>query len=382
MREVSLSQTELERYRRHIVMPEVSLEGQKRIKAARVLCVGAGGLGSPLALYLAAAGVGKLGLVEFDTVDLSNIQRQVLYGTDDVGRPKSDVARERLQALNPHVDVVAHPVRLTSENALPIINDYDLVADGSDNFATRYLVNDACVLSGKPDVHASIFRFEGQLSVFDARTGPCYRCLFPAPPPPGQVPTCAQAGVLGVLPGIVGSMQAVEVLKLILDQGEHLIGRLALIDTLSFCFREILFRKDPTCPICGDSPTIHGLIDYEEFCSGRSSESDVDQIPTVSVEELRDQLAAGRQIELLDVREPVEVRLAHLEHASVIPLGELPDRLGELDPAREYVVFCHIGIRSIHAVSLMRAAGFESVSNLAGGIDAWADRIDQSVPRY
>ena len=382
MREVSLTQEEVERYRRHLVMPEVSLAGQKRLKSASVVCIGLGGLGSPLTLYLAAAGIGRLGLVEPDTVDLSNIQRQVLYGTADVGRPKVEVARERLESLNPHVEVVTHRERLTRDNARSIIDGYGIVADASDNFPTRYLVNDACVLAGKPNVQASIFRFEGQLSVFDALRGPCYRCLFPAPPPPGQVPSCAEAGVLGVLPGIVGSLQAVEVLKLILEKGEPLIGRMALIDTLSFCFRAISVRKDPRCPICGESPTIRELIDYEAFCGGDSQETAEEQVPAIEVERLRERLAAGDPVRLIDVREPHEAEIARIEGDILIPLGGLPDRLRELDSGCEYVVYCHIGIRSAHAVRLMRAAGFRSVYNLAGGIDAWSTRVDPSVPRY
>jgi adenylyltransferase/sulfurtransferase len=381
MRDVSLTQEETERYRRHLVMPEVSLTGQKRLKASSVLCVGVGGLGSPLTLYLTAAGIGRLGLVDPDTVDLSNIQRQVLYGTPDIGRSKVEVARERLMSLNPHVEIITHRQRLTRENAWSLIKDYAIIADASDNFATRYLVNDACVLAGKPNVQASIFRFEGQLSVFDAARGPCYRCVFPAPPPPGQVPSCAEAGVLGVLPGIVGSLQAVEVLKLILGKGEPLIGRMALIDTLTFCFRDISIRKDPGCPVCGESPTIRELIDYEAFCGGRA-EVTAEQVPSIEVERLRERLAAGDPFTLLDVREPHEAQIARIEGDVQIPLGQLPDRFQELDPDRECVVYCHIGIRSIHAVQLLRAAGFRKVHNLTGGIDAWSVRVDPSVPRY
>jgi adenylyltransferase/sulfurtransferase len=332
-----------------------------------------------------------LGLIDPDTVDLSNIQRQVLYGTPDIGRPKVEIARERLLRLNPHVEIVTHRQRLTRENARAIIGNHAIIADASDNFATRYLVNDACVLEGKPNVQASIFRFEGQLSVFDATRGPCYRCIFPAPPPPGQVPSCAEAGVLGVLPGIVGSLQAVEILKLILGKGEPLIGRMALIDTLSFCFRDIKVSKDPRCPICGESPTIRELIDYEAFCGGRSQEAAAaaEQVPSIEVERLQARLAAGDSIRLLDVREPHEAETARItperariEEDLLIPLGRLPDCLDDLDRSREYVVYCHIGIRSVHAVQLMREAGFRHVYNLTGGIDAWSARIDPSVPRY
>ena len=384
MREFSLTQEEVERYRRHLVLPEVTLAGQKRIKAASVLCIGVGGLGSPLALYLTAAGVGRLGLVDNDTVDLSNMQRQILFGTGDIGRPKTEVARERLSSLNPHVEVVAHCQRLTQENALSLIEDYEIVADASDNFPTRYLVNDACVLSGKPDVHASIFRFEGQLSVFDASRGPCYRCIFPAPPPPGQVPSCADAGVLGALPGMIGSMQALEVLKLILGKGEPLIGRLALIDTLSFCLREIAVRKDPLCPICGSSPSIRELSDDEAVCGGPSPKGmkEPERIPQIEAERLQEQLAAGASIRLLDVREPYEAAIARIAEALLIPLAQLPLRLKELDPAAEYVVYCHTGIRSLHAARLMHEAGFKRVWNLMGGIEAWSARVDPSTPRY
>lgn len=387
-----LSPEEIRRYSRQLALPEISNAGQLRLREARVLCVGAGGLGSPLSLYLAAAGVGRLGLVDFDRVDLSNIHRQILYGTEDVGRPKLEVARARLESINPNVEIVEHETRLTSENAMPIIEDYDVVADGTDNFATRYLVNDACVLAGKPNVYASIFRFEGQVSVFDARRGPCYRCLFPEPPPPGLVPSCAEGGVLGVLPGIVGTLQALEVLKSILGIGESLVGRLLLFDALSFRFRELQIEKDPLCPICGESPTVRHLIDYEEFCgvpardpAGAPRLAPAGDSPgpdSIEPEELRDRLGAGPRLQLLDVREPFEADIARIEGSALIPLGDLPARLGGLDKAGEYVVYCHTGVRSNYAAALMRKAGFRNVLNLTGGIEAWSLRVDPRVERY
>ena len=388
----SLSPEELWRYSRHLALPEVSTEGQMKLKEARVLCVGAGGLGSPLSLYLTAAGVGRLGLVDFDRVDVSNIQRQILYGTDDVGRPKLEVARARLTALNPNVEIVAHETRLTSENALSIIEDYDVVADGTDNFATRYLVNDACVLAGKPNVYASIFRFEGQVSVFDARRGPCYRCLFPEPPPPGLVPSCAEGGVLGVLPGIIGSLQALEVLKAILGIGESLAGRLVLFDALSFQFRELRVEKDPRCPVCGESPAIRCLIDYDEFCGvpaadrvgdrGHAPAGDPSRRDSIEVEELRDRLRAGEPPRMIDVREPFEADITRIKGSVLIPLGDLAARLDGLARDGEYVVYCHTGIRSAYAAALMRKSGFRKVMNLTGGIDAWSVRVDPGVARY
>jgi adenylyltransferase/sulfurtransferase len=379
-----LSREEILRYSRHLIMPEVTLEGQNRLKRSSVLCIGAGGLGSPLTLYLAAAGVGRIGIVDFDTVDLTNIQRQVLYATSDVGRPKLEAAKERLSALNPDIEIVPHPVRLTSENALALFKRYDVIADGTDNFPTRYLVNDACVLTRRPNVYASIFRFEGQVSVFDSTRGPCYRCLFPEPPPPGLVPSCAEGGVLGVLPGIVGSLQALEVLKLILDRGEPLIGRLVLFDALGFRFRELSVGKDPHCPVCGEEPTIDKLIDYDEFCGVRGEETQVAMagIPTITVDEFDKRRKAGEDLVLVDVREPHEWDIVHIEGARLIPLGDLPARLHELDSAKTYVLQCHHGSRSAGALLLMRQAGFRRLFNLAGGIDAWADRIDRSLPRY
>jgi adenylyltransferase/sulfurtransferase len=339
-----LSHDEILRYSRHLVMPEVTLEGQRKLKAARVLCVGAGGLGSPLTLYLAAAGVGTLGLVEFDVVDLTNIQRQILYSTADVGRPKLEAAGERLSQLNPLIDIVPHAVRLSSDNVMSIVEGYDIVVDGTDNFPTRYLVNDACVLAGKPNVYGSIFRFEGQVSVFDARRGPCYRCLFPEPPPPGAVPSCAEGGVLGVLPGIVGSLQALEVIKLILGNGRSLVSRLVLFDALGFEFREVRLKKDPDCVLCGNSPTVTAPIDYETFCGSGVVATDSDaEPPAITVEAF---VAAQRSdvgMLLLDVRNPHEFEIASVPGAIRIPLGELPSRLDELDAKRDYAITCHRG---------------------------------------
>jgi adenylyltransferase/sulfurtransferase len=379
-----LTRDEVLRYSRHLVMPEVTLAGQVRLKESKVLCVGAGGLGSPLALYLAAAGVGTIGLVDYDTVDASNLQRQVLYGTGDVGRPKLEAARERLLGLNSGISVVEHSVRLASDNVMEIVAGYDVVADGTDNFPTRYLVNDACVLAGKPNVYASVFRFDGQVAVFDARRGPCYRCLFPEPPPPGLVPSCADGGVLGVLPGIVGSLQTLEVLKLLLGIGEPLIGRMVLFDGLGFRFREIALAKDPGCVVCGEHPTVRAPIDYEAFCGVRGEEGAVDAsgVAWVTVEALRDRMAAGEPLELLDVREPHELAIAAIPGATPVPLGELPARLHELDSARDYVLTCHVGPRSVRAFQLLRQAGFRRIEVLEGGVDAWAERIDPAMLRY
>jgi adenylyltransferase/sulfurtransferase len=363
-------------------MPEVGMEGQQKLKAARVLCVGAGGLGSPLALYLAAAGVGTLGLVDFDVVDLTNLQRQIIHTTNDVGRPKLDSAAEKLVAINPFIQVRKFETKLTSANALDIIRQFDIVADGTDNFPTRYLVNDACVLTGKPNVYASIFRFEGQASVFAAERGPCYRCLYPEPPPPGLVPSCAEGGVLGILPGLLGVIQATEVIKLILGSGEPLIGRLLLVDALAMRFRELRLRKNPECPVCGANPTIHELIDYQEFCGIRGEETPASSdVPEICPEELKAKLDAGDDVFLLDVREPHEYQICNLG-GHVIPPGELPARLNELDPSREIVAYCRSGARSARAVALLRQAGFTKVKNLAGGILAWSDKVDPSVAKY
>src|SRR5215831_8991234 len=345
------------RYSRHLIMPEVGTEGQKRLNEARVLCIGAGGLGSPAALYLAAAGIGKLGLVDFDDVDLSNLQRQILHGTKDVGRKKLDSARDRLRDVNPSIEIETHQCRLTSANALEIVSNYDVVVDGSDNFPTRYLSNDVCVFAKKPNVYGSVFRFEGQTTVFAPHLGgPCYRCLFPEPPPPGSVPNCAQAGVLGVLPGIVGTIQAIEAIKLILGVGEPLIGRLLYFDALKMKFREFNLRRDPQCPVCGDSPTITKTIDYEQFCGVSMNE-----IPAVSVGELKQKLDAHENFQLVDVREPFEHEIARIDSARLIPLGELPDRMDELDREKLTIVHCHSGQRSAQAVRMMREAGFAKV---------------------
>ncbi len=373
------SPDELLRYSRHLLLPEVGLAGQQRLKAARVLLVGAGGLGSPAALYLAAAGVGTLGIIEFDTVDLSNLQRQILHGTSQLGELKLASARARLHDLNPEITVFPIADRLTSANALRIIAGYDVVIDGSDNFPTRYLVNDACVLSGKPLVYGSVVRFDGQVSVFDATRGPCYRCLFREPPPPGLVPSCAEGGVLGVLPGVIGTLQALEAIKLLLGIGETLVGRLVLFDALRLQFRELTLRKDPECPLCGAHPTITGLIDYEAFCGIGSH---TPQGPEVTVAELARELRAGRPLTLLDVREQVEWDIVHLDGATLIPLMALPERMGQLDPRAELVVYCHHGMRSLQAVEYLRAAGFGQVRSLAGGIEAWAEEIDPSLNRY
>ncbi len=389
--DITLTPEELRRYNRHLILPEVGLEGQKKLKAASVLLVGAGGLGSPLALYLAAAGVGRLGLVDFDVVDETNLQRQVLHGTKDVGRPKLESARDRILDINPHVQVDLYETRLTSENALDIIKEYDLVADGTDNFPTRYLVNDACVLAGKPNVYASIFRFEGQVSVFGTPDGPCYRCLYPEPPPPGLVPSCAEGGVLGVLPGLVGTIQATEVIKMILGIGTPLIGRLLLVDALHMQFRTLKVRKNPECPICGEHRTIHELIDYEQFCGlpSRNGEAAAQQtaeseVPEITVHDLKARLERGDRPVILDVRKPHEVQIASIEHDLLIPVDELPERLSELEPYRdrEIVVYCRSGARSARATKLLREAGFRDVKNLKGGILAWSQEIDPSIPQY
>ena len=376
----ALSHEEILRYSRHLILPDVGVEGQRKLKAARVLLVGAGGLGSPAALYLAAAGVGTLGLVDFDVVDKTNLQRQIIHGTSTVGRPKLDSAKERIQDLNPNVQVETFETRLTSENALDIIREFDIVADGTDNFPTRYLVNDACVLLGKPNVYGSIFRFEGQASVFYAKEGPCYRCLYAEPPPPGLVPSCAEGGVLGVLPGIIGSIQAMETIKLVLGVGEPLIGRLVLFDALKLQFRELKLEKDPDCPVCGSHPTVTELIDYEAFC-GIGAEPSYDGAE-ISAQELQQEWERNSDLLVIDVREPHEYEITHIEGAVLIPLGELPDRLNDLDGHREIVTHCHHGARSLKALEILKAAGFSKVRSLRGGIDAWAVNVDPSLPRY
>jgi len=379
---VTLSNDEVLRYSRHLIMPEVGMEGQLKLKAARVLCIGAGGLGSPLALYLGAAGVGTIGIVDFDVVDYTNLQRQIIHSTADVGRKKLDSAAEKLKAINPFLNLRKFETRLTSENALELFSEFDIIADGTDNFPTRYLVNDACVITGKPNVYGSIFRFEGQASVFATEQGPCYRCLYPEPPPPGLVPSCAEGGVLGILPGLVGIIQATEVIKLILGKGDPLIGRLLLVDALGMKFRELKLRKNPDCPVCGKNPTITKLIDYNEFCGIRGEETPVGAtVPEMQVEELKQKLDAGEDIFVLDVREPHEYQICNI-NGQLIPLGDLPKRVHELDSSREIVAHCRSGVRSAKAVDFLRQAGFHKVRNLAGGILAWADRVDPKMPKY
>jgi adenylyltransferase/sulfurtransferase len=379
----ALSKEEILRYSRHLIMPEVGMEGQLKLARAKVLMIGAGGLGAPLGLYLAAAGVGRLGIVDFDVVDFTNLQRQVTFSTSDVGRPKLDAAKDRLAGLNPKIQIDTYTTRLTSQNALDLFRDYDIVVDGTDNFPTRYLVNDACVLLGKPNVYGSIFRFEGQATVFNYPSGPCYRCLYPEPPPPGLVPSCAEGGVLGVLPGIVGSIQAMETIKLILGNGQPLVGRLLLFDALNMSFRELRLRKNPACPICGPNRTINELIDYEEFCGIRGEEapSTAVGVPEITSRELKARLDRGDDLFILDVREPHEFQICNLS-GHLIPLGELTRRVHELDSSREIVAHCRSGKRSADAVQFLRQAGFRKIWNLKGGILAWSDEVDPSVPKY
>jgi len=380
---MELNNDEIRRYSRHLILPEVGLGGQKKICSASVLCIGAGGLGSPIAMYLAAAGIGKLGILDFDSVDFSNLQRQIVHGTEDVGRPKTQSAKETINRINPNVEVVIYNTRITSENALDIIRPYDIVVDGTDNFPTRYLVNDACILLGKPNVYGSIFRFEGQATVFGMPDGPCYRCLYPEPPPPGLVPSCAEGGVLGVLPGIVGSIQAMETIKLILGAGDSLAGRLLLFDALGMKFRELKLRKNPDCPMCGKNRTIHQLIDYYEFCGVRGEEAPAPdlQVPEITPRELKSRLDRGDDLYILDVREPHEYQICNIK-GHLLPLGELPRRVHELDSSREIVAHCRSGKRSAEAVDFLRKAGFRKIHNLKGGILAWSDEVDPSVPKY
>lgn len=387
--QAALSKEEVERYSRHLIMPEVGMEGQKKLKQASVLMIGAGGLGAPLGMYLAAAGVGRLGIVDFDVVDHTNLQRQVIHNTDDVGRSKLESAKEKLQSINPHVELDLHNTGLTSANALDILKDYDVVVDGTDNFPTRYLVNDACVLLDKPNVYGSIFRFEGQASVFHHEGGPCYRCLYPDPPPPGLVPSCAEGGVLGILPGMIGMIQATETVKIILGKGRPLSGGLLLFDALGMNFREMKIRRDPQCPVCGDNPTVTELIDYQQFCGMPSEEKDVEQEADmakqsdwdVSVQDLERMRSEGTDFALIDVREPHEYEICNLG-GRLIPLGQVEQRQGELDPDSHIVVHCRSGGRSARAVNALREAGFTNVHNLRGGILAWADEIDPSMPKY
>ena len=376
---MQLSSAELQRYSRHLMMPEVTPDGQRRLKAARVLCIGAGGLGSPAAVYLAAAGMGTIGIVDFDDVDLSNLQRQILHGTKDVGRDKLESARDRLHDINPEIDVQLHKCRFSSENAPQLVSRYDVIVDGSDNFPTRYLSNDVCVFARKPNVYGSVFRFEGQTTVFAPHLGgPCYRCLFPEPPPPDSVPNCAQAGVLGVLPGIIGMLQAIETIKMIVGVGESLVGRLLHFDALKARFRELNLRRDPECPVCGENPTIFSPIDYEQFCGARDEEA----IPTMSAHELKQKMDAREPFELIDVRETFEYEIARIDGARLIPLGEIAERADELPRDRPIVVHCHSGRRSAEAVRLLQQRGFGNIYNLEGGIDGWSDQIDPGVPKY
>jgi sulfur-carrier protein adenylyltransferase/sulfurtransferase len=379
----SLTNQEILRYSRHLIMPEVGMDGQLKLKGAKVLLIGSGGLGAPLGLYLTAAGVGKIGLVDFDIVDFTNLQRQVTFGSSDVGKPKTEAAKARLTNLNPDVQITTYDTKLTSENALEIFNDYDVVVDGTDNFPTRYLVNDACILLGKPNVYGSIFRFEGQVTLFGMPDGPCYRCLYPEPPPPGLVPSCAEGGVLGVLPGIVGSLQAMETIKLLIERGESLVGRLLLFDALALKFRELKLHKNPNCPMCGPNRKIHQLIDYYEFCGVRGEEEpEVDlHVPEITPIELKQRLDRGDDLFVLDVREPHEYQICNL-NGHLIPLGELPRRVHELDSSNEIIAHCRSGKRSAEAVDFLRKAGFRKVLNLRGGILSWSTEVDSTVPRY
>jgi len=382
---MQLSNDEIKRYSRHLILPEVGMAGQKKICSSSVLCIGAGGLGSPIAMYLAAAGVGKIGIVDFDTVDFSNLQRQIIHGTADVGRPKAESAKETINAINPNVEVVIHNTRLTSENALQIIEQYDVVVDGTDNFPTRYLTNDACVLLKKPNVYGSIFRFEGQASVFAPHLGgPCYRCLYPEPPPPGMVPSCAEGGVLGVLPGIIGCIQATEILKLALGKGSSLIGRLLLYNALDMKFREVKLRRDPKCPLCGDHPTIKELIDYEIFCGIQPVAAAPDSHPDeVTVQDMKRALSdPSLHIKVVDVREADEYEIAKVNGVPLLPLSQLAQRFTELDPNQQYYLHCKAGVRSMKALNFLREQGFKYVKSVKGGISAWSDEIDPNVPKY
>lgn len=379
-----LNNDEVARYSRHLIMPEVGMNGQLKLKSASVLCIGAGGLGSPVAMYLGAAGVGRIGIVDFDVVDYSNLQRQVIHGTPDVGRSKLDSARDRLNAINPEVTVETHDVALSSENALELLANYDVIVDGTDNFPTRYLVNDACVILGKPNVYGSIFRFEGQASVFATKDGPCYRCLYPEPPPPGLVPSCAEGGVLGILPGVVGTIQATEAVKLIIGVGEPLINRFMIYDALRMKFRELKLQKDPDCPVCGETPTVTELIDYEQFCgiTGAATEDVSSEALDTTVEDLKTRIDGKDEVLVLDVREPQEFQICRIPGSTLIPLNDLPQRLAELEGYKDMVVHCKSGVRSAKAVKLLHEAGFSDAKNLRGGILAWIDEIDPSLPKY
>jgi sulfur-carrier protein adenylyltransferase/sulfurtransferase len=378
-----LSNEEVARYSRHLIMPEVGMSGQRKLKAAGILMIGTGGLGAPLGMYLAAAGVGRMGLVDFDVVDASNLQRQIIHGTKDVGRPKIASARDRIQDINPHVEIETHETRLTSENAMRLFVNYDVIVDGTDNFPTRYLVNDACVLTGKPNVYGSIFRFEGQASVFWAERGPCYRCLYPEPPPPGLVPSCAEGGVLGVLPGIIGAIQANEAIKIILGAPDILVNRLLLFDAWRMRFRELKLRKNPDCPVCGENPTIKELIDYEEFCGITQQPETKPTMEEITATELKQRLDKGDDIQIIDVREPHEYEIGQIPNSKLIPLGQVLNRMNEIDPERETVVHCKMGGRSAKAIDALQRSGFTGkLINLAGGITAWSNDVDPSVPKY
>jgi molybdopterin/thiamine biosynthesis adenylyltransferase/rhodanese-related sulfurtransferase len=386
LQSIDFSNDEIARYSRHLIMPEVTLDGQKRIKAASILCIGTGGLGSPIALYLAAAGIGRLGLVDYDIVDFSNLQRQILHGTEDVGRKKLNSARDRIKAINPNVQVDLHDMMFRSENAMQLVQDYDIVIDGTDNFPTRYLSNDVCVLTKKPNIYGSIFRFDGQCTVFAPHLGgPCYRCMFPEPPPPGMVPSCAEGGVLGVLPGMIGVMQSIEAIKLIIGIGDSLIGRLVSFDALKLRFKEFKIRKDPGCPICGDHPTIHELIDYDQFCGIPQADAEAAkelEVPTITATELKTRIDRKEKFVLVDVREPFEYDISRIPGSKLIPLGELPARLSELDSADDIVLHCKVGGRSAKALRILQEAGFRKLNNLQGGITAWSDEVDPSTPKY
>jgi molybdopterin/thiamine biosynthesis adenylyltransferase/rhodanese-related sulfurtransferase len=383
---IDFSNDEIARYSRHLIMPEVTLDGQKRIKAASVLCLGAGGLGSPIALYLAAAGIGRMGLIDYDIVDFSNLQRQILHGTDDVGRKKLNSAKDRIKAVNPNVQVDLHDTMFRSDNAMQLVQDYDIVIDGTDNFPTRYLSNDVCVLLKKPNIYGSIFRFDGQCTVFAPHLGgPCYRCMFPEPPPPGMVPSCAEGGVLGVLPGMIGVMQAIEAIKMIIGIGDSLIGRLVSFDALQMRFKEFKIRKDPNCPICGEHPTVHELIDYDQFCGIPQADAETAKemdVPTITATELKTRIDRQDKFVLIDVREPFEYEISRIPGSKLIPLGELPARLSELDSADDIVLHCKMGGRSAKALRILQEAGFRKLNNLQGGITAWSDDVDPSVPKY
>jgi len=381
---MELNNDEIRRYSRHLILPEVGLAGQKKIKAASVLCIGTGGLGSPIQMYLAAAGIGKIGVVDFDVVDYSNLQRQILHTDADVGRPKTESARETIKGINPNCEVVIHNTRISSENALDLIRPYDIVVDGTDNFPTRYLTNDACVLLKKPNVYGSIFRFEGQASVFAPHLGgPCYRCLYPEPPPPGMVPSCAEGGVLGVLPGIIGCIQATEILKLAIGKGTSLVGRLVLFDALKMKFSELKLRRDPACPVCGEHPTIKELIDYEQFCGIEPPSKENENPDEVTVQEMKRALDDPKLgIKVIDVREPFEYEIARIEGVPLLPMSQFEKRFTELDPNQQYYLFCKVGARSDQAAAFLRERGFKYAKNVKGGIDAWSEEIDRSVPRY